>query len=418
MTDRPTRSRAWLAALFAAVALALTSFATAPARADDGDMHEPSGLHEVKGKHYVLHTDLDDKAFTDDLAKRMDLMYDQYCKALKEFAPKTEAPPFPVYVFKTKAKYTSFLGPASAANTGGMFVGGRHSYLTSYLEGQGRDALRRTLQHEAFHQFAWFNITTGLPTWLNEGMAQVFEEGIWTGKDFILGQIPPRRIRQLRADVDKHDLVTFDKFLFVTNKEWGETLHKSAEKGATYYNEAWAIAYFLSQGNNPEYRKKLVALLKTLHEDENADTGKAFHDCFPDVKAFQAKFDRWAVGMQSTPEATLLEREETLGDFLIALSNEHKTFADVAGFRNEVVSNGLAMSYTRGAVKYKTDDKPVVYFSDLNGRLYPPASLYFQAARGAPLPDIICRPNGAFVVRVHFYKGSEHTEHEVSIAPS
>ena len=61
-------------------------------------------------------------------------------------------------------------------NTGGVFMSGRN-LLASFLGDLGRDSLRRTLQHEAFHQFAHTVISPDTPVWLNEGLAQVFEEG-------------------------------------------------------------------------------------------------------------------------------------------------------------------------------------------------------------------------------------------------
>src|SRR5208282_5455503 len=106
-----------------------------------------------------------------------------------------------------KEKYLHIVG-LTLAGTGGSFSASRH-LLAAFLDGQGRDALRRTLQHEAFHQFASVAIGKNLPTWINEGLAQVFEEGIWTGDGFILGQVPPRRLRQLRKDMDGGTLVDF-----------------------------------------------------------------------------------------------------------------------------------------------------------------------------------------------------------------
>ena len=55
------------------------------------------------------------------------------------------------------------LAPA-VAEAGGMFLPGRN-LLAAFLEGQGRQQLRRTLQHEAFHQFAYNAISPDLPIW-------------------------------------------------------------------------------------------------------------------------------------------------------------------------------------------------------------------------------------------------------------
>ncbi len=402
-----------------------------PAWADD-DNDPPADLRVVPTKHYELHTDIPDAELVADLGKRLDVMYGLYAKELSEFKPAADAPPLPVYLFAERQRYMAFTHYAGT-NTAGLFAGGgKHSYLASYLGGQGRDSLRRTLQHEAFHQFAYFTVSRHLPIWLNEGLAQVFEEGIWTGKDFVLGQVPPRRIRQLRADIQGHTLVPFDKFLTITPKQWSDNLHADADAGATYYNEAWAVAHFLTHSTNRDYRKREGDLLRKLHaldakatdeqayDPAKADAGAdaAFAACFPSVPKFQAAFEAWARTMRATDEATLIERQETLGDLLIAYKDKGQSFDTVPEFRQKVVTQKVQMTYTRGVVKYETDPDPSVYFADLRGGVYPPRLLYFQPAERAPLPDIVCWPAPGFRVRTHFYAGDKgKIEHEVSIEP-
>src|SRR4051812_12241118 len=49
-------------------------------------------------KYYTLCTDVD-RAFADDLVRRLDLMYEEYARRLVEFVPARGAPKFKVYVF-------------------------------------------------------------------------------------------------------------------------------------------------------------------------------------------------------------------------------------------------------------------------------------------------------------------------------
>src|SRR5437763_16402672 len=116
-----------------------------------------------------------------------------------------------VYLFQSRGDDISFPGNR-IQSSGGVFMPAKHT-LAAFLEGQGHDGLRRTLQHEAFHQFAFSAISPDLPIWLNEGLAQLFEEALWTGNGFMLGQVPPRRIRQMKADIDAHRLIPFKTFL-------------------------------------------------------------------------------------------------------------------------------------------------------------------------------------------------------------
>ena len=379
-----------------------------PAKLDD------PALRLVHTRHYDIHADMDEALVTD-LSTRMDSMYDQYVKTFSDFKPRADAPPLAVYLFKTHEKNMA-LTDYSGVNTGGLFAPGRKPFLTAYEQGQGRDALRRTLQHEAFHQFAHACIARQLPPWMNEGMAQLFEESIWEGKDFITDQIPPRRIRQLQVDIKQKHLVEFDQFLAQSPHDWSTTLHTDLEKAATAYNQAWAMAYFCSSAGDPAYHKAFVDLLKKLHE-ENADSGEATRKAFPDLKDFRKKFNIWAARLKATPEATQLENQDTLGDFLLAVTqHDHPAPADMAAFRQLVVDENMKIQYTRNKFTFTTAERPIVYFSDLSGVVYKPDELFLQADADAPLPDIICQPAGSsYRYRTRFYVAAEKTEHEMLI---
>ena len=371
-----------------------------------------SHLRIINTRHYEIHTDLDD-ALVDDLATRMDAMYEEYTRRLKEFSPPREQAALPVYLFLHKADYmavTLYRG----ANSGGMFVAGRdRTFLTTYLEGQGRETLRRVLQHEAFHQFAYFAISRQMPIWLNEGLAQLFEEGIWNGKSFKIGEIPPRRVRQLVADYKDHTIVPFRTFLAVTPTDWSANLAASAERGTTYYNQAWAMVQFLAL-SNPNIEQHLVLMLHYLHQ--GMDGTNSFKLAFGgNVEAFQFSFDQWAHGLKATPLATLIERQDTLGDLMLAVNEQGQSFNEMSKFQSLVVSRGYRLHYTRGNVQWTTENSPMIYFCDLFGRPYGPRQLFFEPATEGGLPDIVCEQPGQVTLRTHFYRGVDRVEHEVLV---
>src|SRR5215211_1090503 len=110
-------------------------------------------LRVMDTRHYRIHTDLE-RRFAEELGRRMDAMYDDYSRRLQDFTPTDETTgKFEVYLFKRREQYLGFT-KNKVPNTGGVFMPARNT-LAAFLEGQGRDALRRTLQHEAFHQFAY-----------------------------------------------------------------------------------------------------------------------------------------------------------------------------------------------------------------------------------------------------------------------
>jgi hypothetical protein len=394
-------------------AVLVLPFLLAADRPNPAKLDDPS-LRLVHTKHYDIHTDMDEALVTD-LSTRMDSMYDQYLKTFSDFKPRADAAPLPVYLFATHEKYMAFTD-YSGVNTGGLFIPGRHPFLTAYEQGQGRDALRRTLQHEAFHQFAYQNISRQLPPWLNEGLAQLFEESIWEGDDFITGQVPPRRIRQLHVDTVQKHVVELDQFLFQSSRDWTSDVHTNLDKAASAYNQAWAIAYFCSSAGDPAYHKSFADLLKKLHEP-NTDPGDAIRKAFPDLKDFRKKFNAFAASLKATPESTQLENQDILGDFLLAVTQHGRPVpADMAAFRHLVVDENLKIEYEHNKFTHTTSASPIVYFSDLAGVPYKPGELFFRADLDAPLPDIICQPAGSMIrYRTRFYVSGETTEHEMLI---
>jgi hypothetical protein len=350
----------------------------------------------------------------EDLGRRMDAMFDEYARRLAGFNP----PPMDrcsVYLFRQRDDYARFTGERFP-NSGGVFMPSRN-LLAAFLEGQGRDGLRRTLQHEAFHQFAHHAIGPHLPIWLNEGLAQVFEEGIWTGRQFLVGQVPPRRLRQLHDDLGAGRLIDFRTMLAMDDRAWRANL-TSRETATLQYNQAWAMAHFLiyatDDAGQPRYRQRLLHLLRLSANGQGGEA--AFVEAFSDnIAGFQDRFGEWARRLSATREATYIENQSILADLLVMLDGKDKRFADVAAFRNFVMTGGYRVQYTKGNLQWTTDD-PAVYFRDAAGRPMGSADLFFQPRAGAPLPDLVCRAD-SLLLRTRFFRAGDRTDYEVLAEP-
>jgi hypothetical protein len=368
-------------------------------------------LRTLRSAHYLVHTDLE-QSLAEEMAQRLNAMYDEYARRLAQFTAANSDEKFEVYLFAKRDDYMR-LTQNRFPNTGGIFMSGRN-LLAAYLEGQGRDGLRRAIQHEAFHQFAFTAISQEMPIWLNEGMAQYFEEGIWTGAGFTFGQVPPRRLRQLQHDVGKKQLVPFRTMLAMTDEQWTKNLTTDAARGATQYNQAWAMTHFLIHAANGDsaYRPLLIKMLRRLHEGQGGS--EAFVQSFsPNIEGFQDRFDEFAAGLEATPEATLIERQGVLADLLGESARAGQRYGDVREFRETVIAARTRVRYTKGQVQWQTSTDPTVYFSDLNNRLFDPNELYFDRRGQAPLPDLVCRGTGALRLRTRFYNADDRIEHEV-----
>lgn len=374
-------------------------------------------LRSYESRHYHVETDLDDE-LARDCVRRMDAMYDEYARRLAAFRPADDVPRLRVYLYAKQKDYLTYTGD-KMHNTGGVYIPSRNA-LAAFLEGQGRDGLRRTLQHEAFHQFAFNVISRDLPAWLNEGMAQIFEEAIWTGDGFWLGHVPPRRIRQLTADLQKNRTIRFELMLTMSPERWAMNLSESGELGATQYNQSWAMVHFLTfvadaQGN-PLHRARLINMLRLLHEGkEGVD---AFQEAFSsNIRGFEDRFMEYAQTLRPTTTASLIERQSVLADLLAELDRRGQQFPTLTQFKRAVIDGGYRMHYTKGELTWETDKDLTVYFSDLTGRVLLPDELFFERRFAATLPDIVCRCDRQYQLRTRFYRTTGRLEQEILVEP-
>ena len=388
----------------------------APNAASAGPATTAGTLRQLDTRHYSIHTDID-RGLAEDLAKRLDAMYDEYARRLADFdRPEERKEILQVYLFRRHEDYQKFV-QNRAPNTGGVFLPERNM-LVAYYEGQGRDALRRTLQHEAFHQFAHARISQKLPPWLNEGLATLFEEGIWTGKGFELGEVPPRRVRQLRADLAGKRLTSFRTFMSMDLERWNAALERQPGLAAAQYNQAWAMVHFLvfhtDDKGQFKYRKRFIEMLRLIHD--GIDTRAAFEQSLSkNIDGFESRFREFIPGLVPTQRATIIERQEVLGDLLIELKRMGKKYDRISDFRKDLAENGYRLKYSKGDVRWTSEPDPQVYFSALDGRPLRDDELFFESRSQSPMPDMVYRGPGALKLRMRFYDIGDIVHREVLV---
>ena len=375
-------------------------------------------LRIFSSRFYQIHTDLE-PGVAQDLATRLDVMHEEYTRRLMRFGDKSAAPRVDAYLFARQSDYLRLAG-APLRSTGGVFIPSRNA-LAAFHDEQGRDSLRRTLQHEAFHQFAANTIGHPLPMWLNEGMAQYYEEGLWTGDGFTIGQVPPRRVRQLQSDIRAGRLLDFSQFMKLTSDQWSSALgSRAVTRGATQYNQAWAMVHFLVNASDasgqPRFRALFIAMLQRIHE--GVDPELAFSQQFStNLKNFRERFDEWAISLEPTIEATYIERQEVLGDMLLAMYEHDRSFTSMAEFREAVRRARLRIDYSSGQIRWSSGDDTGLYFSKTDGSAFNTEELFLQARRGAPLPDIVCETLPNTTLRTRFYRSGTRILHEMLFEP-
>lgn len=362
-------------------------------------------------QHYRIHSDLD-PVIVRDYGKRLDAMYDEYARRLADFesAPRQK---FEVHLFKKKSDYAKFTGNR-VPNSAGIFIPAQRA-LAGFEEGQGRSGLRQTLQHEAFHQFAWEAISPNLPIWLDEGLAQIFEEGVWTGNQFILGQVPPRRIADLQEDMRSGRFTGFAKFMSMTREQF-QTRMKDPKLGRAQYNQAWAMTHFLifAEGEDkaPKYRARFLAWLGDMHRGK--DPKEAFIDNFSaNFDGFEKRFREWVQTLAPTPMAVYTDRMNKLAELLRLFKEDGQEFASIDDLRKHLTKGRFHLTEQRDGQTYTHEENALTYLSDLSDEPWRSDQLLLQPRRG-PLPDIVLRPPGQAQIRVRFYKYADQVNYDLA----
>ena len=278
-------------------------------------------LRELRSRRYVVRTDLDADVAAP-YVEHMDKLYDEFARRFDAFRPR-HTPRCDLLLFNKRADYTGHLGKLgfSGANTGGVFfMDGRSSAVATYLEGRPRSQTLGVLQHEGFHQFAALYFVNTLPIWINEGLAEYFQDALLVDGKFVLGIPESRRVRALQRAIPKGEAVPFNAVLSVSPQQWSNAVASDPERAMLLYAQSWSMVHFLIHGDNRRYEPLLVRYLKLLNDGQRS--ADAFRQVFGDASGFEAKWRRHVLGLSPDALAVAAERLAFLGDAIADLASE------------------------------------------------------------------------------------------------
>jgi len=274
-----------LSFLGVAALLALTAVAIA--------QNQPAKrMRDFDTPYYKLSTNVDD-ATAREADLRMTRMFEEYRRRLSDFsvAPRLK---LPFYLFEDEPEYYAAGG---MPGTAGVFIRRGSNAMLMALARPGREASTwHTVQHEGFHQFAAMTINMRLPVWLNEGLAEYFGSGIFTGDNFIVGVIPPRRLEEVQEQIKKRQWKNFTAMTSMSHEVWNNQM------GASNYDQAWAMVHFLIHGEDGKYGPALAKYMMAMHK--GASPENAWSSVFgnpKDIALFQEKCQKWWADLPENP---------------------------------------------------------------------------------------------------------------------
>jgi hypothetical protein len=125
---------------------------------------------------------------------------------------------------------------------------------------RARQRLFQRLFHEAFHAF-WLNFVYppppslppqklggegGVPRWLNEGLAQIFETAVFEVGELRIGHADRERLDAVRQSLDKHTFLPVTDLLRSKAEQFLVAHNGDKQVSDRYYLASWALAFYLT----------------------------------------------------------------------------------------------------------------------------------------------------------------------------
>ena len=241
--------------------------------------------HFTDAEEFAVLDDLPSRGFIETLTNDFPVMRTKYAAALPTPLDGSNVLCV-VRIYASRGEYLEALAVEDATNMAwsAAYWSPQRRELVAHLPESGADELRRTIRHEAFHQYLSY-ATSMISTspWLNEGYAQYFEDDeseVW-GPEF---DLTDENVDRLAAAIPGILFMDYDRFYDGTDAE-----------RRTKYRLAWSVVRFIEKGAD-EVRLKPFEGLKKRYVDaliETRDMRKATSAAFKDEDLLKKFVVEW-----------------------------------------------------------------------------------------------------------------------------
>ena len=240
---------------------------------------------EVRSQHFTVITDSGEKQGRRvlDQFERMRWVF------LKLFPQAKVDPPSPIMVIAVKSQGDiRALEPEAYLAKGQLTLAGlflRTAEKNYVLMRMGVDGEHpySTVYHEYTHLVLG---TENMPLWLNEGLAEFFQNTDIENKDVRLGEPSPEDLVYLR----QHSLIPLPMLFQV---DANSPYYHEEEKGSVFYAEAWALTHYLEVTDYREHTNRLGAYLQLVNHQVDPVTAAA--QAFGDLRKLQSQLDDYTM---------------------------------------------------------------------------------------------------------------------------
>ncbi len=240
---------------------------------------EPASWIEVRSPHFVVVSDAKEKG-----ARRVALHFELIRAVFQKSFPRARVDPLgQVTVLAArdegtlKALLPAFYEEKGRSHPAGIFLRGpEKNYVALRLDVPSEDAYH-TIYHEYVHLLMSLNVPW-LPTWLNEGIAEVYGNSSIGEKAVDLGRPSTAHVARLQQG----RLLPLDVLLAVDHSS---PHYNEANKTSIFYAQSWALAHYLMLGDRMQHSQKLAEFVRLIGGD--MDQAEALQRCFGNRKALE-----------------------------------------------------------------------------------------------------------------------------------
>jgi tetratricopeptide (TPR) repeat protein len=229
---------------------------------------------EVRTPHFVVLTDTNEKQGIR-VAAQFERMRSVF-HLLMPTASDSAGSPIIVLALKDRKAFQTLEPEAYLAkgqlDLAGLFMRAPDkNYILLRLDAQGEHPFA-TVYHEYTH-FMMRNASEWMPLWLNEGLAEFYQNTDIQEKDVLMGQPSPDDIFYLR----QNRLLPLTTLFKV---DYTSPYYHEEQKGSIFYAESWALTHYLelNDGQKGTTRLQDYANLLARKEDPIAAAQQAFGD--------------------------------------------------------------------------------------------------------------------------------------------
>ncbi|MGA8089686.1 MAG: DUF1570 domain-containing protein [Terracidiphilus sp.] len=240
---------------------------------------------EVSSSHFQVVTNAGEKQ-----ARHILDQFERMRWVFQTLFPKLNVdPPTPIEVYAAKNGKTfqsvepqAYLAKGQLSLAGYFLTAQDKNYILVRLDAEQEHAYA-TVYHEYTHlQFR--SVGSWMPLWLNEGLAEFFQNTDIHEKDVILGQANVNELMFLRQE-------TLIPLPVLFKVDASSPYYHEEQKGSIFYAEAWALTHMLMITDRENKTERLQTYLNLMahHEDSVVAAEKAFGD----LKRLQAGLENY-----------------------------------------------------------------------------------------------------------------------------